>query len=466
MLKKLVTGLLITALCFVVAGCEKPWEAAKEKPPVAGEKTVTDPVSKPSASKQKADLTAFSYLNNIAVTENMSVKVYVDGTASMAGYTNKNAPSVFKDVVKSLEPIFHARWKSNKIEFVRFGDAYVPFNGEDFLKFEREDFYKDTDTRLDNVIKDTDNRNLSIIITDLFQTNQHYTSLSNALETKCFGNQANRSFAIIGIKSQFKGKIYDVANHAPVEYNSEDGNVASYRPLYLLVVGNDADVKVFSYELQRKFNNIKVSLFTNEYGHDSKLGLGEDFGKTKGGFQNKGDKDGKDKDGILHIKAKVGDKVNDKLVLSGKKLPVTIPSHYTLEIIGLEKLTGGSWNPLAKEKAAFTQIENKDLVKGLAEIDADGADINSDVALTVDAKKDNEGKYKMMLGMFSSREDYVNSQNVFTEWNFDENRVPANDAEIGTKTQSISEFTKLVADKHYMQDKPGLRNIELYLDIE
>ena len=86
--------------------------------------------------------------------------------------------------------------------------------------------------------------------------------------------------------------------------------------------------------------------------------------------------------------------------------------------------------------------------------------------LSVDAKKDNEGKYKVTLGLFTSREDYVNSQNVFDAWNFDENRVPSSDAEIGQKTQSISAFTQLVADKHYMQDKPGMRNIVFYLDIE
>lgn len=463
MLKKIMASLAVATLCLTLTACKMPWEDAKTPSKPATNTSGTTTENTADASKGLAD---YSYLNNVAVTEGMAVKVYVDGTASMAGYTNNNAPSVYKDIVKSLEPLFHARWKSNKIEFVRFGDSYVPFNGEEFLKFEKEDFYQDKDTRLDNVIKDTDNRNLSIIITDLFQTNQHYTSLSNALESKCFGNQADRGFAIIGVKSQFKGKIYDIANHAPVEYSSEDGKVGTYRPLYMLVIGNDVDVKVFAYELQRKFSGLKVSLFTNEYGHNNTLALGEGFGKTKAGFQNKGDKDGKAKDGIIHIKAKSGDTVKDKLVLVGKKLPVGIPSFYNVEVINLEKLTGGSWNPLSKEKATFKQVDNKNLVSGTVNMDYDGADINSVVDLSVDAKKDNEGKYKVTLGLFTSREDYVNSQNVFDAWNFDENRVPSSDAEIGQKTQSISAFTQLVADKHYMQDKPGMRNIVFYLDIE
>ena len=463
MLKKIMASLAVATLCLTLTACKMPWEDAKTPSKPATNTSGTTTENTADASKGLAD---YSYLNNVAVTEGMAVKVYVDGTASMAGYTNNNAPSVYKDIVKSLEPLFNARWKSNKIEFVRFGDSYVPFNGEEFLKFEKEDFYQDKDTRLDNVIKDTDNRNLSIIITDLFQTNQHYTSLSNALEAKCFGNQADRGFAIIGVKSQFKGKIYDIANHAPVEYSSEDGKVGTYRPLYMLVIGNDVDVKVFAYELQRKFSGLKVSLFTNEYGHNNTLALGEGFGKTKAGFQNKGDKDGKAKDGIIHIKAKSGDTVKDKLVLVGKKLPVGIPSYYNVEVINLEKLTGGSWNPLSKEKATFKQVDNKNLVSGTVNMDYDGADINSIVDLSVDAKKDNEGKYKVTLGLFTSREDYVNSQNVFDAWNFDENRVPSSDAEIGQKTQSISAFTQLVADKHYMQDKPGMRNIVFYLDIE
>lgn len=453
MLKKVLSILFIAVLSMALIGCGSKKGDKKPAPP---------PPPVPSASKD------FTYLEKVPVTENMPVKVYLDGTASMAGYTNKNAPSVFKDVMKSLEPIFYARWKSNKIEFVRFGDSYVPFNGEDFLKFEKEDFYKDIDTRLDNVIKDTDNKNLSIIITDLFQTNQHYTSLSNALETKCFGEQKDRSFAIIGVRSQFKGKIYDVANHAPVEYNSTEGNEATYRPLYMLVVGSDADVKVFTYEFQRKFKNAKISLFTNEYACYSKLALGKDFGKTKSGFQNKGDQDG-----IIHVKAKAGGTVNDKLAFTAKRLPVGIPAQYKVEVTRLEKLTGGGSGFLAKimkmfkkEKSSYVQADNKELVTGTANITVDEANIDSEVNLSVDTKKGNEGKYRVTLGMFSTREDYVNSQDVFKSWNFDENRVPANDAEIGTKTQSISAFTQLVADKHYMQDKPGIKDIVFYLDIE
>lgn len=466
-LKKLAVSAAVFAVCFSLAGCDAPWKAAKD-----------DPVSGPTETVQKKadsavnDLAAFSYLNDLAVTENLPVKVYLDGTASMAGYTNKNAPSVFKEIVKSLEPIFHARWKSNKVEFVRFGDAYVPFNGEKFLDFEKEDFYQDKDTRLDNVIKDTDNSKLSIIITDLFQTNQNYTSLSNALTSKCFADRADRSFAIIGIKSQFKGKIFDIANHAPVEYSSDDNKTTTFRPFYLLVVGQDADVKVFAYELQRKCADakidVKVSLFTNEYGHGNAtaLNLGDDFGKTKNGFQNKGDKDGKDKDGIIHVRVKAGDKVSDNLAFKAQRLPVVMPDAYTMEITSLEKMTGGSWNPLAKEKAAFQPIDNKSIISGKLSLDFNGADILSSVKFDVDAKKDNEGKYKVTFGMFATREAYVDSQDVFQAWNFSENSVPSKDAEIGTKTQSISEFTRLVADKHYMQDKPGLRNIEMYLDIE
>lgn len=453
-LKKILVFLFAVLFMLTLVGCGG--KKADKKP--------SAPLPMPSTAKD------FSYLEKVPVTENLAVKVYVDGTASMAGYTNKNAPSVFKDIMKSIEPVFAARWKSNKIEFIRFGDSYVPFNGEDFLKFEREDFYQDKDTRLDNVIKDTDNKNLSIIITDLFQTNQHYTSLCNALESKCFGQQADRSFAIIGIKSQFKGRIYDIANHAPVEYNSEEGNEASYRPLYMLVVGNDADVKVFTYEFQRqpKFKNAKISLFTNEYGYYSKLALGKDFGKTKAGFQNKGDQDG-----IIHIKAKAGGKINDKLAFTAKRLPVAIPSQYKVEITKLEKLTGGSSGFLAKimnlfkkEKASFTQADNKELVVGTAAINIDEANIDSEMNLAVDTKKGNEGKYKVTLGMFATRDDYVNSQDVFKGWNFEESRVPASDAEIGTKTQSISAFTQLVANKHYMQDKPGINDIVFYLDIE
>lgn len=460
-LKKISVGITIAATCLSVAGCQKPWDKAKGSAP-----TPTPVTETKNSASGIGDLTGYSYLNNLQVTENLPVKLYLDGTASMAGYTNKNAPSVFKDIIKSIEPIFNARWKSNKIEYVRFGDAYVPFNGENFLDFEKESFYVDRDTRLDNVIKDTDNAKLSIIVTDLFQTNQNYTSLCNALASKCFGDQTDRSLAIIGVKSQFKGKIFDVANHAPVEYSSVDNKPNTYRPVYLLVVGKDADVKVFAYELQRKFNDVKVSLFTNEYTCNNDLGLGKDFGKTKNGFQNKGNKEGKSADGIIHVKAKAGNSFSDSLVFFAKRLPVMIPEKYDLRVVKMEKMTGGSWNPLSKNKAAFQEVDVKNIIKGAMSISFKGADIESLAKFDVDARKENVGKYRITLGIYPSREDYVDSQNVFGDWNFDENKVPAKDAEIGIKTQSVSEFTKLVADKHYMQDKPGIGTIQLYLDID
>ena len=455
MLKKVLSILFLTVLALALIGC-------------SGKKGAKGPT--PSPSPSPASSNDFTYLEKMPVTKNLSVTVYVDGTASMAGYTNKNSPSVFKTLLKNSLLEILDKWDNHKIEFVRFGDRDEKFKIEE-SKFEKEDFYEDKDTRLDEVINKTDNKNLSIIITDLFQTNQHYTSLSNALETKCFGDQSDRSFAIIGVKSQFKGKIYDIANHAPIEYNSVEGNVATYRPFYMLVIGKDADVKVFTYEFDRKFKNAKakVCLFTKEYGYDSKLALGKDFGRTKTGFQNKGDMDG-----IIHIKAKTGNKVNDKLAFTARRLPVDIPSKYKVEITNLGKLSGSNSSffdkikaLFKKEKAAYVQVDNKELVTGTTNLTIDEANIQSDVNLTVDAKRENEGKYKVTLGMFPSRDDYVNSQeSIFKEWNFDEDNVPPADAEIGKKTQSISAFTRMVAEKHWRKDNPGIRNIEFYLDVE
>lgn len=451
--------LAVVACCFALTGCgmnirgcgsQYPPENPKPHKPFVWEVDRSD---------------SFAYLDKMQVTENLPVKVYVDGTASMAGYTNKNQPSVFKDIIKSIEPIFHARWKSNKIEFVRFGDSYVSFDGEKFLNFEKEDFYKDIDTRLDNVIKDTDNKKLSIIITDLYQTNQHYTSLSNALQNKCFGNQSDRGFAIIGVKSQFNGKIYDVAGHTqPIEYVSIDNNVDSYRPVYLLVVGKDEDVKIFSKEFKSKFEDAKISLFTNDYSYANTLSLPDDFGK--GPFINKGDKDGRAQNKLIYLKLKAGEKVKESLILEGKGSPVEIPNKYNITINDLKKWNEGSKIPFIGGTGSFSDVNNPGLVTGTADLIINGSNIKSALKFDINATKENAGKYRIGFSLYPTREDYINHQDVFKAWNFDENRVPPNDNEIGKRTQSISAFTKLVADKHYMQDKPGIKNAEFYLDIE
>ena len=112
MLKKIMASLAVATLCLTLTACKMPWEDAKTPSKPATNTSGATTENTANASKGLAD---YSYLNNVAVTEGMAVKVYVDGTASMAGYTNNNAPSVYKDIVKSLEPLFNARWKSNKI---------------------------------------------------------------------------------------------------------------------------------------------------------------------------------------------------------------------------------------------------------------------------------------------------------------------------------------------------------------
>jgi len=96
-------------------------------------------------------------------------------------------------------------------------------------------------TLIQNVIDQASAEKLTIIVTDLFQTDVDVNVFTNKIKNKFLAN--NLAVGVLGIKSEFDGQVFDVGpNNYTFNYKSDQKNPGTFRPFYLLALGNHADI--------------------------------------------------------------------------------------------------------------------------------------------------------------------------------------------------------------------------------
>lgn len=168
------------------------------------------------------------------------IDVYWDATYSMKGYTTIAQDNAYRALPDDLDDIGNSM---GNIKFYGFGKDIKPLEGREHRKFADGASYDETITAIYNVVENADTNHLSIIITDLFESDSDWSNVTKQLKEKYFSQHL--SVAIIGVKNPFKGEIFDVGlNAAKFDYDS--GNDPSkYRPFYMFILGQDSEVKKF-----------------------------------------------------------------------------------------------------------------------------------------------------------------------------------------------------------------------------
>ena len=139
----------------------------------------------------------------------------------MYGYVNYPGGTIYADAVKDIDRTITENWKNDSIKYIKFGDNFQEMDRDAFLHMDNPDFYNQKDTSLQKVIDQSKENDLTIIVTDLFQTNQDLDSLVRSIKNKGMGK--DKAVAVIGLKSQFNGKIFDVGkNMSSLDYASSD----------------------------------------------------------------------------------------------------------------------------------------------------------------------------------------------------------------------------------------------------
>lgn len=210
--------------------------------------------------------------NAVIAPEKLDTDVYFDATVSMKGFTTLAAGNVYLTLPDLLGDLCGA---AGEVKFFSFGEQIHALDGRNYRRFTTPDVYTEPITSVANVIDTADTSHLSIIVTDLFESESDWTNVTQKLRDKFFANHL--AVAVIGIRNSFYGEIFDVGlNAAKFSYNSWD-NPDRYRPFYLLVMGRDDAVKNFL----RKFNERQT--LPNDTGY---LLLSENLTETAGDFSN------------------------------------------------------------------------------------------------------------------------------------------------------------------------------------
>ena len=174
------------------------------------------------------------------VPEKFLIDVYWDATYSMQGYTTLAAGNVYRTLPDLLGDIGSSM---GEVKFYRFGENIQPLEGREYRKFSSPEPYNELITAVHNVIETADSSHLSIIITDLFESDSDWSNVTQKLRDKYFSKHL--AVAVIGIKSSFYGDIFDVGlNAAKFNYNSYD-DPARFRPFYLILMGSEFSINEF-----------------------------------------------------------------------------------------------------------------------------------------------------------------------------------------------------------------------------
>ncbi|MEP6947989.1 MAG: hypothetical protein ABI863_01880 [Ginsengibacter sp.] len=206
-------------------------------------------IAKNTISYSDADVIGTPYKK----TDQISIDIYVDATTSMEGFAVNNS-SKYSQFLDQLEASGMSAWKNADIKFFKFGQIIKPIDRNQFLTAKNDlQFYRDPavfkDTYIDSVVKNTDSKRLSVLITDLFQTEGDVNTMVEKIKEKCFAN--NIAVGIVGIKTDFKGTVYDVPGQRPYALTTTE------RPFYAIIFGNNDNLNFL-------FDILKTKSFVNE----------------------------------------------------------------------------------------------------------------------------------------------------------------------------------------------------------
>ena len=172
--------------------------------------------------------------------EKITTDIYFDATVSMRGYTTLSGGNVYRTLPDILSDIGGSM---GEVNFYSFGEKITPLEGRDYRRFSSPEPYNEIITAVHNVIDKSEPAHLSVIITDLFESDADWSNIAQKIRDKFFANHL--AVAVIGVKNSFSGDIFDVGlNAAKFRY---DSNILpeKFRPFYLLILGNETVVENF-----------------------------------------------------------------------------------------------------------------------------------------------------------------------------------------------------------------------------
>ncbi len=176
-----------------------------------------------------------------APPDSMRMDVYLDATVSMGGYAV--AGGEYGRFLEALESTSQTAWKRTAIHYYKFGGSAREIVRQEFLGARTPAFYHEAGlsavTSIQRAINCHRGPNISVIITDLFQTEGDVNAVVDQVKQQCF--QQGVTVGILGIPSRFDGTVYDAK--VPSYRYTSSADPASLRPFFALMFGDQAAIE-------------------------------------------------------------------------------------------------------------------------------------------------------------------------------------------------------------------------------
>ncbi|MDA3835075.1 MAG: hypothetical protein PF495_16950 [Spirochaetales bacterium] len=221
-------------IILALSGCDSPMSKSTIKPLPSG--------NFPNSPNKPSDA--------------LDVEVYIDASASMQGYVKSKQTTGYFDILRVMETSIKTGWDATNLGFYKFGAEIQKLEGRDFQKALLPEFYTGPisfETKIEKVINKKINERehlLVVVLTDLYQKDNDVSLLVGLLKDICL--ERGLTVGIAGVRSFFSGKIFDVGlNNQSFTFQSQLGNDETYRPFYLLTIGEYSDVQQFFVNLSK-----------------------------------------------------------------------------------------------------------------------------------------------------------------------------------------------------------------------
>ena len=190
-------------------------------------------------------------------TDSARVNLYVDATVSMGGYVAV-PNSRYADFLDGLESAAQTTWRHADVHFFRFGAQTQEVTRPNFLAAKAPGFYTEKITDIDRAVDCGPANEVRVIVTDLFQSEGDINAIVARIKDRCF--QRGRAVAVLGVPSQFRGKVYDA--RVPAFPYASTANPASFRPFYALLLGDPGALEPFLASLSARSGGERLPYVT------------------------------------------------------------------------------------------------------------------------------------------------------------------------------------------------------------
>jgi hypothetical protein len=208
--------------------------------------------------------------SNSSQTElsNIKVAIHIDGSGSMLGYVS-NPNSSYIETLKLVDNTFSL---TSDVEYYRFG-VKSKLNRSQFQKAQKPEFYNGKTLEFPGVSSDLAGQinsqktlaQLLVLVTDLEQNDGDVTRVSQAIQKNYLNsNSSENAVAIVGIKSEFDGKIFNPSN--PNIFSVYTQPNIRRRPFYLILMGSSSAISTYLAKLQQNsrdiINSNQIAIFS------------------------------------------------------------------------------------------------------------------------------------------------------------------------------------------------------------